>query len=213
MAHHRHRQPWRYARLLRFLPHRLRARLHHRLVAADLRPVRGHPPRIGPRRGTWSILLGQDGRQVRPPQNLHGNSPQCVDCNRHHGLHARPGRSDPRLAVPGVLPLLRRLRQCRPDRGGHSARAGIRAGVQTRLGQRIDHRPAAGRQYARCALRCVPRTSHRLAWPVSRRSGPRPARGADPLLGSRITTLAAAPRPHGGSANHSPGPCRWTRSK
>src|SRR5579863_89808 len=36
VAHHRHREPWRHARLLRFLPHRLCARLHSRLVEADI---------------------------------------------------------------------------------------------------------------------------------------------------------------------------------
>ena len=70
-----------------------------------------------------------------------------------------PGQDalDSRLAVPRVLPLLRRLRQCRPDRGGHSAGPGIRPVVQAWLGQRHDHRAAAGGQHVGGRVRRVPR--------------------------------------------------------
>ena len=79
---------------------------------------------------------------------------------------AGPGRVHSRLAVPGVLPLLRRLRQRRPDRGGHPAGAGIRPGVQARLGERTDHGAAAGGQPAGCGVGRVPGAGDRLARPV-----------------------------------------------
>ena len=58
---------------------------------------------------------------------------------------------DLRLDVSDVLPLLRRLRQRRPDRGGHPAGAGIRPVLQARLGQRADHRRCCRR--ATCWVR------------------------------------------------------------
>ena len=107
---------------------------------------------------------------------------------------------DSRLAVPGVLPLLRRLRQRRPDRGRHSAGTGIRPGVQARLGERADHRAAAGGQPAGCGVGRVPRTGDRLARPVPGRPRTGGAGADDPLLGARIAALAAAHGPHGGGA-------------
>ena len=198
VADHRHGKSRRHARLLRLLPDRLRAGLHHRLLATDLRPVGDDPAGIRSRRRARGILLGLDGRQDRPPQGVHGHRAERGDRHRHHGDDAGPGRLHSRLAVPGVLPLLRRLRQCRPDRGGHPAGTGIRPGVQARLGERADHRAAAGGQSAGCGVGRVSRTGDRLARPVPGRPRTGGAGADDPLLGARITALAAAHGPDGG---------------
>ena len=147
VADHRHCEPGRHARFLRLLPDRLCA-AHHRRMAPDLRPVGaillasglGAVPGaffwgwMADRIGRRKVFMGRRSMSRSPPASWH--SPPDQD-----GWIAG-------LDLSRVLPLLRRIRQRRPDRGGHSARAGIRPLVQARLGERNDHCPAAGRQSA-----------------------------------------------------------------
>ncbi len=193
---HRHCESGRYARLLRLLSDRLRAGVHYRRMAPDVRPICNHPAVVWPWRRPRRLLLGLDGGSHRAPESLHCHRAQCLAGHRRHGIHPRSGRLDSRLDLSCVLPLLRRLRQRRPDRRGHSARAGIRPVLQARLGERNDHRPAAGGQPDGCVVRCISGAVHRLAGTLSRRSAPGGAGPDDPLLGAGIATLAAA---HGSS--------------
>ena len=185
MEDHRHCESWGHARLLRLLPDWLRAGVHCRRMAPDLRPVGDHPAFVGPRCSSGRILLGLDGRSHWPAQSLYRDVAECLACHRHYGIHTRPGRLDFSL----VLPILRRLRQRRLDCRGHSVGAGICPVLQAWLGQRNDHCATAGWQLDGRALRRIFGATHRLAGTLSRRSSASSPGSDDPLLGPGISAL------------------------
>ncbi len=182
----------RHARFLRLLPDRLRAGLHPEGLAPDLRPVGADPdlrrPRCRPGAFFWGWMGDRIGRRtvfILTALNV------AIATGVMYFTPGR-GRVGRRLDLPVVLPLLRRLRQCRADRGRYPAGAGIRALLQARLGQRADHRPAASRQHSGSDVRSLPGADHRLARAVPRRPGSGAAGADDPLLGAGIAALADA---------------------
>src|SRR5215471_6224317 len=93
-----YRQPRRSARLLRLLFDRLRPRLHHQGMAANLLAGGDDPPVFRPRRGARSLLLGMGRRPDRPAQGVHCDRPQsrsrywCDDDRQSTWLNALVAR-------------------------------------------------------------------------------------------------------------------------
>ena len=66
-----------HAELLRLLSDWLRAGVHCRRMAPDLRPVGDHPAFVGTRCSSGRILLGLDGRSHWPAQSLYCDVAEC----------------------------------------------------------------------------------------------------------------------------------------
>ena len=190
MEDRRRRDAGRHARLLRFLPDRLRSGVRGQGLASELWPVGRDPARLGGQRAVRLAALWLDGRQGRPAHGADHRRTQRLA--RHRGDGADPGG---RLDLSGRLPLFCRVRGDRIVFGRHHPDAGILPGAQARLVHRRHHDDAAGRPADRRAARGICRSLYRLA----RDGCGRLAAGLPvplyPCVRPRIAALAAAPRP------------------
>ena len=176
----------------RLLSDRLRHRGADQAMVADLLGGRGNPARLRSRRGSWRLLLGVARRQDRPPHGVHPVGDHHLARHRCHGFHAGTGRLRPGMALPDVLPLLRRRRQRRHFHDRSAAGAGVHPRLQARLGQRAHHDAAAGGQHAGRSRGLAAAPDRRLARPVPGRPGAAGPGVHDPLVGAGVAALADA---------------------